>query len=204
MTAIRLSTLVVSVAVAAAALVDHVRRPRPLPGEEMTPSPAPPGVTEEGPVALAPPTPADVRHALARVFSGCVVDPAPVPESAVADFNGDRSEDLVVVVQPSEERSYEINDDLRNWTVRDLGRERATVGRTRPARVEKGERLLAVIHGHGPAGWRSPEARQGYLLKNAAGSRLGFARTPQGDVIAEEVDQRPRHLGWTGAGYAWR
>ena len=203
MTTRRWSTLVVSVAVAAAALLDRVRRPGPLPGEEMAPSPPSPSATEEGAVALAPPTPVDVRNALTRAFSGCVA-PAPEPESAVADFNRDGSEDVVVVVQPSEERSYEINDDLRNWIVQDLESERAGARRVRPARVEKGERLLAVIHGHGPAGWRSPQARQAYLLKHAAGSGLGFARTPRGDVIAEEVDRVPRHLGWTGAGYAWR
>jgi hypothetical protein len=216
MTARRSLTLVVSVALAAAALLARVRRPGPLTDEEKAASPPLSSTSEEEPAALAPPTPADVRIALARAFSGCVVCPAPSPESAIADFNGDGSPDVVVVVEPSEERSHEINDDLRNWIVQDLGRKPATVGRVRPARVEKGERLLAVIHGHGPAGWRSPEARQAYLLKNAAGVKLGFVRKEEragatlkgpplgGDVIAEEIDQTPRYLYWTGAGYAWR
>jgi hypothetical protein len=159
---------------------------------------------------LAPPTPADVRAALARAFSRCVECPAQGAESAFGDFNGDGWQDVVVVVQPSEERAHEINDDLRNWIVQDLGRKAGV-------RVEIGEKVLAVIHGHGRAGWRGPEARQAYLLKNAAGMKLGVVRKEamaltnhagrvlRGDVIAQEAQQVPRLLYWTGAGYAfWR
>jgi hypothetical protein len=133
---------------------------------------------------------------------------------AIGDFNGDGSQDVMVVVQPSEERSYEINDPFRNWTVQDLRLESARLVQARPSRVEKGERLLAVIHGHGPAGWRDPEARQAYLLRNAAIGRLRVIRredearaTPKGpplrgDAIAEEADEAPtRFLYWAGTRY---
>lgn len=197
---------------AAAALVGGLRRPPPLTSEEPLPVPPGPGVADEAPVALARPTPADVRTAIARAFSGFVESPAEAPESAAGDWNGDGWQDVAVVVQPTRERLHEINDDLRNWIVEDLGKERARLWHSGSVPVEKGERLVAVIHGHGPAGFRSNEARQAYLLKNVAGTRLSFLRKDEvatanhpklrGDVIVEGNEPAERFLYWTGARYA--
>jgi hypothetical protein len=83
--------------------------------------------------------------------------------------------------------------------------------------VRQEDVLLAVLHGHGATGWRNPEARQSYLVRNAVGDRLeprsmeqaadalagtGVARL-RGDVIVEAIGGRPGFLYWTGAKYAW-
>jgi hypothetical protein len=171
-----------------------------------------PAVAEESGPPLAPPTPADVRTAIARAFAGFVKSPAEVPESAFGDWNGDGWQDVAVVVEPTEERWHEINDDLRNWIVEDLGRARRRVGPSQFPRVEKGERLVAVVHGHGPAGFRSNEAKQAYLLKSVAETPLRFLRKDEvpsanhpklrGDVIALGIEPAERFLYWTGARYA--
>ncbi len=211
MTARRWVTLAGCVA-AAAALVGGLRRPPPLTSEEPLAVLPVPASAPETPVTLAPPTPVDVRAAIARAFSGFVKSPAEVPVSAAGDWNGDGWQDVAVVVEPTEERLHAINDDLRNWIVEDLGRTRASLGPSRSVRVEKGERLVAVVHGHGPAGVRSNEARQAYLLKSVAGARLGFLRKDEvasanhpklrGDVIVDGTQPAERFLYWTGARYA--
>jgi len=87
------------------------------------------------------------------------------------------------------------------------------VGLGRRSRIEEGERLLAIVHGFGPTGFRNPEARQAYLLKNAAGSKLRVVReeetgeppaneTRRRDLLSGEVDGVERILYWTGARYA--
>lgn len=183
-------------------------------GEEPSPSVPQPSVTEATPAATGPPTVGDVHAALARTFSGCVEVRATESGRAIGDFNGDGSEDVAIVVRPSAERAYEINDAFRNWIVQDLGREMAGHVRARPPRVEKDETLLAIIHGHGSAGWRSPEARQTYLLKNAAMDKIRVVQKEKearatsagpllrGDVIADEGAEAPtRFLHWAGARY---
>jgi hypothetical protein len=183
--------------------VGRLRKPGPILGEEPLPSPPGPGVTEEAPAAPGSPAVGDVHAALARAFSGCVEIRAEESGRATGDFNGDGSEDVAIVVRPSAEHGHEINDAFRNWIVQDLGHEMA--GRSQPPqpRVEKDEMLLAVIHGHGPAGWRSPEARQAYLLKHAAMDKLRVVRLLRGDAIVDEGAEAPtRFLHWAGARYA--
>ena len=85
-------------------------------------------------------------------------------------------------------------------------------------RVEASDELLAVLHGHGEDGWRSPEASQTYLLKGAAGAELRAqsraearaAAPPQsnpphlmGDVIRETLQGERGYLYWNGATYGW-
>jgi len=88
-----------------------------------------------------------------------------------------------------------------------------------PVVIEGRDLLLAVIHGYGPQGWRNPLALQSYLLKGVVGD--GFKLTPfkeaikmvekyqdppqlRGDVVSENLDNKPGLLYYTGAKYAWR
>ena len=87
----------------------------------------------------------------------------------------------------------------------------------KPVHAEKEDSLLAIIHGVGAQGWRAPEAKQTFLLKNGAGSNMtvlalkpllaskGKAKLPpmRGDTISQTIGGRPGILFWTGAKYAW-
>ena len=199
-------------ALAAAATLLFRHHPPPLTEAERAPDPAfraavPP------PFPAGPAGPGDVAEALRRVFDGCVVGVSAEPRSVVADLNGDGSEDLAVRVQAPPTRLREVNDDLANWIVQDLDpRHRSSQAGSR--QVEAGERLLAVIHGHSPGGWRSPEARQAHLLRSAGGVELkrlpgvklgpGEAVTPRprGDVLPARIDGGDGFLYWTGARYS--
>src|SRR5262249_38279064 len=109
------------------------------------------------------------------------LDEAHSPSSVVGDFNGDASQDLAVSVKPNEGMLIEINNELANWIFEDPKKvsipgktpaARGFSGNQMRARAEKGDTLLAIIHGYGPKGWRNPEARQTYLLKNGAGAGM--------------------------------
>jgi hypothetical protein len=166
-----------------------------------------------------------VRDAMVRVFDKAVaLDDQPVPRFFVGDFNGDGSEDLAVVGRPSENSISEINNELANWTLEDPravpipGTKAAEQGLPpKPVRAEKGDLLLAIIHGVGTLGWRNHEARQTFVLKNAAGANMlvltrtklrtgaGNAHLPplSGDAISQTLGGRSGILFWTGAKYAW-
>lgn len=82
-------------------------------------------------------------------------------------------------------------------------------------KIHPGEKLLAVIHGFGLAGWRDSMARQAYLLRGAAGisTRVNEASAllihdfgvfpSRRDVIAERLGETVGVVYWTGATYAW-
>jgi hypothetical protein len=143
------------------------------------------------------------------------------PGFAVGDFNGDGSEDLAVPVKPNENSLGEINSELANWLLEDPRNvviNNSSTSRTPPAKpvhAEKGDPLLAIIHGVGPQGWRAPEAKQTYVLKNSAGSNMvvqsardlrnaGQRHPPlKGDVIKETIGNSSGFIFWTGARYAW-
>jgi len=77
--------------------------------------------------------------------------------------------------------------------------------------------LLAIIHGVGPQGWRSTEAKQTFLLKNGAGTNMTTEskkslreskdkqKLPpiRGDAIRSVIDRKSGLILWTGAKYAW-
>src|SRR5215475_927351 len=158
------------------------------------------------------PQPAEVRATLARVFAGAV-HLAPRAEVLTLDLNGDGSADLAAVVTPVPSRLSELNGDLANWVVQDPCGP-VPSSREARARVQASDRLLAVIHGHGPAGWRSPDARQVYLLKDVP---RGMKRRALAELIPKERaaergprdvivgDLGPAHgfLYWSGARYVW-
>jgi hypothetical protein len=190
---------------------------RLLPPPTPTPTPAP------APKSSEPPSATEVIDAVARVFNKVVTaDTARDNSFVVGDFNGDGSEDLAVVVKPGAGSLGEINSDLANWVLEDPRSIPLTkTGSTtlappgKPVRAEKGDALLAIIHGVGPQGWRAPEAKQTYVLKNAAGSwilaqssndlrKAGQKLPPlRGDVLNEKLAGKSGFVFWTGAKYAW-
>lgn len=173
-----------------------------------------------------PPQLAEVRSAMARVFAK-VVEPETTnaPAFVAGDFNGDGSTDLAVITKAGAASLKEINNELANWLLEDPrsvpipGTNAANrMAPPKPVRAEAGDTLLAIIHGVGAKGWRNPEAKQTFLLKNGAGSNMTVlsvkdlaaskdrAKLPplRGDTISETVDGKAGILFWTGAKYAWR
>jgi hypothetical protein len=180
------------------------------------------------PTPTAPPAPPpqldEVRSAMARVFAK-VAEPETTGGTAyvVGDFNGDGSQDLAVITKANAASLGEINNELANWVLEDprtvpLPGVPTNPTLAKPVRAEKGDTLLAIIHGVGAKGWRNPEAKQTFLLKNGTGSDMtvralkdvsakkGKTKLPplRGDTISETVDGKAGILFWTGAKYAWR
>jgi len=208
---------------ASAAVIAYSRRPPAMPGEvETLPSSLPPDPPPAlPPPDFSPPQPPAVVAAIARAFAEALPPLGVRTDWAVTgDFNGDDSPDLVVPARPFEERLSAINGEFANWILQDptappLGPE------SNPSPpvvvVGKDDMLLAVVHGVGPRGWRSPDARQAYLLKVSlegqiqvqkrdalqAGAARSRRRLPylRGDLIYEAGGRR--FLYWTGARYAW-
>jgi hypothetical protein len=126
-------------------------------------------------------TNAEARASLERVYKRAVAVDESRPDSFVTgDFNGDGAGDLAVVVKPERDMLGEINSEFPNWIVADP---RAVVPfdpnpakqappPARAVKIEQNDALLAIVHGHGPEGWRSPQATQSYLLKGVAAQGL--------------------------------
>jgi hypothetical protein len=211
-------------AVVAASALYLWRRPRPRPatheGEKriaVTP-PAPIAPTAASPVL--PPRATEVQPALDRVFDRTLVfDGAAGAAYLAGDFNGDDVADLAAAVRPrGEDVLTALNADMAPWTVVDAAAP-PTAAVTAPPRatVAAGDVLLAVVHGVDAGAWRSEDAREGFLVKNAVGARmharplidvppairLNVHRTHTGAVIAEERKGAAGLVLWTGATYAW-
>jgi len=156
----------------------------------------------------------EVEEAVKRVFkTAAIVHPSHTPNFIVGDFNGDESQDLVVVLKPVEIRT--LNEEYPAWLLRDpFGQTSAT---SEQLRVSEDETLLAIIHGYGANDWRDQQATQTYLLKNAAGTNLSKKdgvefvkansgrRLPRvrGDVIAESLRGSEGCLYYINATYQW-
>jgi rhodanese-related sulfurtransferase len=155
-----------------------------------------------------------VQDAIKRVFKGAAtLHPEHNPNFLVGDFNGDASEDLAVILKP--ENLSEMNQELPPWLLRDP-RSNSTAGQQQ-MRIQKDERLLAVIHGYGSNDWRDPEATQTFVLKNVVGNDLKVqslkdfvsANTgrklprPQGDLIAETLNGTQGYLYYAVSTYSW-
>jgi len=188
----------------------------------LAPTPAP------GPPELRPPQPTEAQEAIKRVYGETVFVESSRPKYFIAgDFNGDNSIDLGVVVRPARGQLAKLNSEVANWIRCDPQKVKPPVpqphGRfllrmVEPTVIEEQDLLLAVIHGYGPQGWRDPQARQTYLLKNAVGD--GIKLTPfkeavkivgkykdpprlRGDVVSQTMDNKQGLLYYTGAKYAW-
>ncbi|HKR59299.1 MAG TPA: hypothetical protein VJS64_06155 [Pyrinomonadaceae bacterium] len=162
-----------------------------------------------------PPELNEVKEAVRRVFKDSVeIDSSSKPIFIAGDFNGDTSQDIAVVIKPVPDRLADLNQEFPNWILKDpFAGDEPRIPRLRVATTDS---LLAVIHGHGPTGWRDSQATQTFLLKNAIGSgmtvrqpknvtKTSNAKTPylRGEVIGEVVDGNPGYLYFAGATYAW-
>jgi hypothetical protein len=191
-----------------------------------TPQPTPAG-SPVAPPKLPPPTKTQVEAAFHRVFGDDLI--AQSDEDGghdtfiVGDFNGDQSEDLAIIVRPVAGKLDDINSELANWIIQDADKAfiappgKAVVVPPKQARprVERGERLLAIIHGVGAEGWRNPEARQAYIVKHAAATFEGTAPSisqkairamhlpVETEIIKEVRNGKKGFLFWTGGVYAW-
>jgi hypothetical protein len=166
----------------------------------------------------------EVESAVHRVFDdNLVLEQGATPTFIIGDFNGDQSEDLAVIVRAAPGRLAELNDRVANWSIQDADNFFVPPTDSRavrppaiaPARLARGEQVLAIIHGYGAQGWRNSEARQAYLVKHAAATLVGTApsvnqeavramRLPVTTEIIQEVrNNRKGFLFWTGVQYAW-
>jgi hypothetical protein len=203
------------------------------------PATTPTPTAQDNAAAAASPTPlppappaSEARAAVERVYKGAVTPDAAGPDwTVVGDFNGDGSEDLVARVRAAPGRVDELNEDLANWIVSDpqkvekpdprkfdphQGVQKLTPMPERP-RVAASDSLLVVIHGYEASGWRSPDASQTYLLRDAGGEDLRaqtrrdakittIGQNPprlMGDVIRQTLHGRQGFLYWNGATYGW-
>ena len=181
----------------------------PAPTYQSTPESAKPLTPS---VAIAPKLP-EVQNKIKTVFKGAaVLHPNHNPNFFSGDFNGDASEDLVVILKPV--NLEEMNRQYAPWLVRDprsnsSTRERLPIG--------KDDTLLAVIHGFGTNDWRDPDATQTFVLKNVVGNDMKvqtgkeFAEAnsghklprPQGDLIGETIDGARGYLYFATSNYSW-
>ncbi len=199
--------------------------------EAATPSVVAPAQVEAAPPeaaqkpVLPPPLPDEIKVVVARVYDNNVTPD--VHRCIVGDFDGDDSQDLVVVVRPVPGRLPQIQDELARWQLEDPKKVhvpdptravQSPAPNPEPVHVSQGDELLVIIHGNGPVGWRDPEANNTYLLKNGVGvdiKPLSFKETLaevrgqekqpglRGDVITERLGGERGFLYYTGARYAW-
>jgi hypothetical protein len=180
----------------------------PAPGPETNPEPESIPITR-----IPPPKPAEVSKTVTRIFKDIVtIESNRQPYFIAADFNGDLSQDLAVIVKPIPGRLADINDRFANWILVDPAR----IPRQR-ARVVEGDVLLAVIHGFGTSGWRHSQATQTYVLKNVSESPIrarlhkqvvsadNSGQLPRiwGDVIEHTINGHSGFLYYNGSKYAW-
>jgi hypothetical protein len=189
-----------------------VAPPPPSPAAEATPA-----------AKLPPPTPDEVKAAFSRVFGDDLVARFSPDNFIVGDFNGDQSEDIAIIARPAAGKIAEVNNELSDWIIQDAdkafippaGKRVVLPPPQRRPQIGRGEEVLAIIHGFGPRGWRNPDARQAYLVKNAAAKFEGTApalsqkairamRLPlETEIIREVRNNRKGFLFWTGGNYAW-
>lgn len=224
------SFLLVRLALAAAALIalqacknsSGSAVPVEKPIAMATPNPSP-AASPAVALKLPPPTQEEVEAAFHRVFGDDLISIAKSQSFIVGDFNGDQSQDLAVIARPAAGKLDEVNNDLANWIIQDAdkafipppGKTVVVPPKQERPRVEIDEQVLAIIHGFGPGGWRSADARQAYIVKHAGASFQGIApsisqrairamKLPvETDIIKEIRNNKKGFLFWTGGAYAW-
>lgn len=197
--------------------------------EEPAPPPQPTEMPEMPPAKLD-----DVQEAVKRIFKDAVViDTNRKPAFLAGDFNGDKSQDLAVVVKPAAGKLADLNQEFPNWIAREPME--AIMARTKPlarpvaskpvntgagqtVRFQQTDVLLAIIHGVGPRGWYDPEATQTHLMRDVVGADMrmmtfkdavttyrGVRPFPviYGDLIQETLIGQSGFLHFAGGIYAW-
>jgi hypothetical protein len=206
-----------------------VEEPVPQNSEALKPLPPPKQMPE-----LPPPNREQVQEAIRRVFKDAVViDASRNPNYLVGDFNGDKSQDLAIVLKPAAGKLSELNQEFPNWIAREplepvLARSKPLarpVARRAPnpasgqtVRFEQSDVLLAIIHGYGPKGWHDPEATQTHLMRDVVGANMriqsykdaakaytGIKPFPSiyGDLIQETLVGQSGFLHYAGSIYGW-
>lgn len=199
--------------------------------EKLAPVALPPQKEDpKDPVAIAPPELQEVQSVVKRLFGELLtVDTSHSPAFVAGEFNGDSWQDLAVVVRAARtETAYQqLNDEYANWTIidpstlklpdPDSGVNVIPTADKRP-KINKGETLIAMIHGYKEDGWRDPKAFQSYLLKGVAGSGLAAEQAASvygaikdrrkllfrgHQVISDRIGSRNGVLFWAGGTYAW-
>jgi hypothetical protein len=216
------TTLYLSLMLGVLFLIGCSSAPAPVekPIAQAAPTQSPPEQREE---ATTVADASEVTAALHRVFGSTVL---PVQQNrwyATGDFNGDGSTDVVALVRPSASQLAALNSHFANWTIQDAAHafippanQRVITMPPKPPaqRVKPNELLLAVIHGEGATGWRNPQAKQAYLVRNAnagpmqavpaTGHTLGASVSLRNASVIYEMRSPPGFLFWTGSQYAWR
>jgi hypothetical protein len=86
----------------------------------------------------SPPQPGEVDKAVKRVFkSAAMIDESRSPSFVVGDFNGDKSEDVAVIIKTAPGKTSEMNQQFPPWILKDPFLKTAP-GMTLP-RVSEGE-----------------------------------------------------------------
>ena len=218
------STVVALLAVIVVTSAVYLRR-RPVPRVDVietegavAPAPLEPGPLPS-PSRIAAPALSEVQPTLDRVFGQAVVMDSAIRSPFVAgDFDGDDVADLAVAVRPRSEAALsELNAGRPDWIVQDAAAQENATGKPEPVKVAARELLLAVVPGVAAGGWRNPDLRRGYLVRNAAGSslktrplaelpdaiRMRTYRAHTGDVIVTNRGGQPGVVLWTAAAYIW-
>jgi hypothetical protein len=193
--------------------VDVIETEKAVAPAPLEPSPIP------SPSGIAAPALSEVQPTLDRVFDRAVVmDQATPPAFVAGDFDGDDVTDLAVAVRPRSEAALaELNAGRPRWIVQDATAQESPTGKPEPVKISARDRLLAIVPGAAAGGWRDPDLRRGYLVKNAVGSslkarplaelpdaiRMRTYRPHTGDVIESNRGGQPGVLLWTAAAYIW-
>lgn len=182
---------------------------------------APPPIYQSTPDSAKPLTPSvtigpkltEVHDKIKTIFKdAAVLDPRHEPNFFTGDFNGDASQDLVVILKPV--KVEDMNQQFTPWLVREPRSNIST--RVRPP-IQKDEALLVVIHGFGSNDWRDPDATQTFVLKNVVGNNIRVAtgkefaeansgrKLPraQGDLLGEIIDGTRGYLYYATSNYSW-
>jgi len=201
---------------------------KPVSPQAGTPAQTLPIQPKETPIEVGPPTEDEVAAVIDRVYKDAVVlEKNSALQFVAGDFNCDGSQDIAVVVKPSEDKLGDINSEVANWILespKKIGAPamtpvvRLSPARSVPEQVAKDEKLVAIVHGFGAKAWRDPTARQTYLLRGVAGDQLKpvsmkeFIKTVRdkdslvkrsGDVISDSMSNETGFIFWNGSKYAW-
>jgi len=100
---------------------------KPVSPQATTPPQILPVQAKEAPTGVAPPTEADIEAVIARVYKDSVyLEKNSSPQFVAGDFNGDASEDIAIVVKPSEDKLSDINSEVANWIMESPKKNRRT------------------------------------------------------------------------------